>query len=272
MKWLAWGSGAVVAAALIACGASANAPDDGTESKGGGNGDASIYDGGTDYVTDSGEGDETGSGCGDTTSPRNCGSCGNVCAGLDASADNVRCTEEAGAAQCFFSCQGEHYDIDQDASDGCEKVDSPLENHSVATATNLGSVGCNDGDSAQNLSGILPSDDRVHEDPGVIGFDSATGAAPDYWTIVGSGGTFCQDDLNLTLTVTGSSNATCYMLNATTSSGDGPYSCAITSGTSCSILNGSGSYSDGDTINWWVSRTCTAATPEAPTYTITGHL
>jgi hypothetical protein len=271
MKWLSWSAGALALAALIACGASANAPDDGTGTGGGGgNGDASIYDGGTDYVTDSGDGDGSSTTCGDTTSVLNCGSCGNVCAGLDASADNVRCTEEAGAAQCFFSCQGEHYDIDQDASDGCEKVDSPLENHSVATAVNLGSVSCHDDSSAQNLSGVIPSDDRVHENPSVIGFNSATGSAPDYWTIVGSGGT-CDDDLNLTLTVSGSEQATCYMLNATASSGES-YNCAITSGTSCSISNGSGSYNDGDTINWWVSRTCTAATPEAPTYTITGHL
>jgi hypothetical protein len=267
MKWIAWGTGALVTAVLVACGASANAPGDSNE----GNGDASIpiYDGGTDYVEDSGGG-ETGAGC-DTTTVLNCGACGNVCAGLDAAAANATCSEEAGTPQCAFSCQGEHYDIDQDASDGCEQVDVPIQNHAVSTATDLGSVGCDDGDSAQNLNGIMPSDNRVHENPGVIGFDSSTGAAPDYWTIVGSGGTFCEDDLNLTLTVSGSSNATCYMLNATASSGEA-YNCAITSGTSCSISNGSGSYSDGDTINWWVSHTCTPTTPEVASYTITGHL
>lgn len=268
MKWLSIAAGATAVAALIACGASANAPDDGQKGGGGGNGDASVYDGGSDYIQDAGGG-ETGAGC-DLTSVENCGACGNVCPGLDASFANATCTEEAGTPQCAFSCQGEHYDVNQDASDGCEKVDAPIQNHATTTATNLGSVSCHDDSSAQNLSGIMPSDDRVHENPGVIGFNPATGAAPDYWTIVGSGGT-CDDDLNLTLTVTGSSKATCYMLNATASSGEN-YNCAITTGTSCSISNGSGSYSDGDTIDWWVSRTCSAATPESVSYTITGHL
>jgi hypothetical protein len=269
MKWIGWGTGAIVTAALVACGASANTPDDGT-SKGSGNGDASIYDGGGDYIQDGGGGDETGPGC-DITSVMNCGACGNVCPGLDASFANATCSEEAGTPQCAFSCQGEHYDVDQDASDGCEKVDVPIQNHAVSTATDLGSVDCHDDTSAQNLSGIMPSDNRVHENPGVIGFNSATGAAPDYWTIIGTGSGVCDNDLNLTLTVSGSSKPTCYMLNATTTS-DGPYNCTITSGNSCSISNGSGSYGSGDTINWWVSHTCSPATPEVASYTITGHL
>jgi hypothetical protein len=266
MKSIAWATGAVVTAALLACGASANAPDDGTNKDG--NGDASVYDGGSDYSADAGEGG--GSTCGDLTTVDNCGVCGNSCPGQDAAASNASCGGEAGTPTCEFTCQGEHYDIDNDASDGCEKVDVPIQNHVVATATNLGSVSCHDDTSAQNLSGIMPSDTREHVNPTISGFNPATGSAPDYWTIIGTGGT-CDDDLNLTLTVTGSAKPTCYMLNATASSGES-YNCAITSGTSCSISNGSGSYSDGDTINWWVSHTCSVVTPEVASYTITGHL
>jgi hypothetical protein len=117
MKWIAWGTGALVTAALVACGASANTPDDGK--KGDGNGDASIYDGGGDFIPDAGGG-ETGAGC-DLTSVDNCGACGNVCPGLDASFANATCSEEAGAPQCAFSCQGEHYDVNRDASNGFGK-------------------------------------------------------------------------------------------------------------------------------------------------------
>ncbi len=267
MKSIVWAAGAIVTAAIVACGASANTPDDGAKDDGG----IPIYDGGGDYQADAGEGG--GSACGDLTTVDNCGVCGNACPGQDAAASNASCGGEAGAPTCEFTCQGEHYDIDQDASDGCEKVDAPIQNHVVATATDLGSVDCNDGDSAQNLSGIMPSDSREHVNPTISGFDSATGSAPDYWTIIGTGSGVCENDLNLTLTVTGSSKPTYYMLNATASSaGHGPYSCAITSGTSCSISNGSGSYGSGDTIVWWVSHTCSVVTPEAPSYTITGHL
>ncbi|MEO7112925.1 MAG: hypothetical protein ABI183_20970, partial [Polyangiaceae bacterium] len=124
MKWLPYAAGVIVAAAFVACGASANTPGDG-EKNGDGNGDASIYDGGSDYIEDAGGGDETGPGC-DLTTALNCGACGNVCPGLDASSANATCSEEAGTPQCAFSCQGEHYDVNQDASDGCEKVDVPL--------------------------------------------------------------------------------------------------------------------------------------------------
>ncbi|MGH7284099.1 MAG: hypothetical protein ACRELY_21440 [Polyangiaceae bacterium] len=263
MRWIAAAPAAVVAAALLACGASANAPDDGK--KDGGN--IPLYDGGSDYLPDAGG---PSSGC-DTTSVTNCGACGNVCPGLDASSDNVLCGGEAGSSACTFSCQGEHYDVDQDPSDGCEIADTPEGNHTIPTAISLGSVSCHDDSSAQNLSGSMPSDERVHEEPSIDGFSVVSGSAADYWTIVGSGGT-CDDDLNLTLTITGSSMPTCYTLTATTSSAHGPYNCTVGPTGSCSISNGSGSYSDGDTLVWYVTRTCSAVTPEAVTYAITGHL
>lgn len=265
MKWLAFATGVVGAAALLACGASANDPNDGNGKKDGGA--IPLYDAGGDYLPDSG----SGGGC-DTTSVASCGACDNACPGLDASADNVTCNaDDGGAYACGFSCQGEHYDVDEDPTDGCEVADAPVQNHTVATAISLGSVSCHDDSSAQNLNGLLPNDDRVHEGPSITGFASGSGSAPDYWTIVGSGGT-CDDDLNLTLTVTGSTMPTCYTLTATTSSGHGPYNCSVGASGSCSISNGSGSYSDGDTIVWYVTRTCSAATPEKASYTITGHL
>jgi hypothetical protein len=118
----------------------------------------------------------------------------------------------------------------------------------------------------------MPSDDRVHENPGVIGFNSATGAAPDYWTILGTGGGGpCENDLNLTFTVTGAKTPSCYTLTATTS-GHGPYSCTPSTTNSCDISNGSGSYDNNSHIDWYVSRTCGTAASETVSYTITGHL
>ena len=257
--YLTW---AITCAALLACGASANAPG---EKKDAGN--IPLYDGGSDYKDVDGS---TGGDCTDTTSVDNCGSCGNACPGVGATAANVACSSEAGAPECVLSCQGENYDVDDDASDGCEVADDPTGNHEVTSATDLGSVSCHDDSSAQNLSGVIPSDARAHEDPSVPGFLPLTGAAPDYWTIVGSGGS-CYNDLNLTLTLTGAKTPSCYTLTATTT-GHGPYSCTPSTTNTCSISNGSGSYDDGATIVWHLEKTCSVATKEDVAYTITGHL
>lgn len=257
----------IATAVLMACGASANDPGTG---KKGDAGDIPLYDAGSDYFDTGADEDGGGSGC-DTTSVLNCGSCGNVCPGLDAAAAVVSCGGDGGASECAFACQGEHYDVNDDASDGCEVTDTPTGNHQASSAFDLGSASCHDDSSAQNLSGVMPSDRRAHEDPTVSGHQPTTGAAPDYWTIVGSGGT-CYNDLNLTLTLTGAKSPSCYTLTATTS-GHGPYTCTPPNGQNyCDISNGSGSYDDGATIVWFVTKTCSTAETEDVSYTITGHL
>ena len=262
------GAGALAAGSVaIARGASANAPGDPLED----GGRPPLYEAGSDYGTDSGEGDEAGQSCADTQSVDNCGACGNVCPGIDASTDNIRCSAgDAGTYACGFTCLGENYDVNADAGDGCEKKDAPLGNHSPETAVSQGSFSCTDGDSQQNITGTLLSDQRVHEDPSVAGFSIPTGSATDYFSIGANGGTFCQNDLKLHLQVSGSKTPACYTLTAVRDKGTD--TCTADASGACDISNGSGSYSGGSTIVVSLTKTCSNATHEDASYVITGHL
>jgi hypothetical protein len=269
--WAAWSAGmaGTLAIGAAACSASGVLPasGDGNQDSGTGATTSPIDAGDTNY------GDPTDAGatsaCGDASTPENCGSCGVVCPGLDASSDNVLCDTTAAKPACSISCQGENYDVDDNAANGCEVKDAPLGNHTTETALSLGSFSCHDDSSAQNIMGAIPSDTRVHEDPAVDGFSTTSGSAPDYFTLFGSGGT-CVDDINMTLTVTGSTAPTCYMLSAVTD--QGTYSCNTSVTGTCSFSEGSGSYSDNSTIVMSVTNTCSTATDEFVSYVITGHL
>jgi hypothetical protein len=191
----------------------------------------------------------------------------------------VACT----AGACVLTCNGETYDVNGVLADGCEVAGAcvksqgtavcPIDDHTQALAANAGSFPCDDGSSAQNMTGAVPSDDRAHA-PAIDGFDPTTGAAPDYFSIGATGGLGCQDDANLTLTVTGSKYPDCYVLSLLTDKNNGQ-TCMTAGNGVCEITNSSGSYSDGSTIYVWVSKnpTCAAATtPDEGTFQITGHL
>jgi hypothetical protein len=91
---------------------------------------------------------------------------------------------------------------------------------------------------------------------------------PDFFKVHGSGGTFCQDDVGVTLTVTGAAQPACFKL--TVIADKGTYAC-ITDGTgSCTVTRGSGSYSDGSDIVLEVERTCAAAATLG-SWTVSGH-
>lgn len=202
---------------------------------------------------------------GAVSTPDNCGTCGNVCPGFGKTADNVSCN-----GGCKFSCIGESYDVNGNPSDGCELADAPVGNHTQGVAVFVGSFPCDDGSSSQNITGQMPSDTRVHENPPVTGFDVASGSAPDYFHIYASGGSFCQNDANLSLQVFNSVHASCYALTLTNVHPN-DY-CATDSGGHCSISNSSGSYGDGTDIYVTVSKTCSTAATENVTYAVTGHL
>jgi hypothetical protein len=70
--------------------------------------------------------------------------------------------------------------------------------------------------------------------------------------------------------VSGSVSPSCYRLAVQTSNGN--YSCQANIGGTCSVSQGSGSYSSDSDIFVIVSKTCAAATRDAPTYLVTGHL
>jgi hypothetical protein len=199
--------------------------------------------------------------------PDNCGMCGNPCPGFGSANANVTCQS---SSTCTFSCQGEHYDVDGVTSTGCEVVDSPLGNHSQASAAYLGSFPCTDGSSNPNATGVIHSDTRVHELPSVDGFNTTTGATPDWFRLFADGG-LCENEVVLTLTVTGGGDLACYQLQVTTN--NGTYTCNTNAAGSCLInQNGSGVYSDDTDIHLRVSKTCSTAVSATVSYSVTGHL
>ncbi len=202
------------------------------------------------------------------TTPQNCGSCGNVCAGADAGSANTAC---AGGA-CSFTCAGENYDVNNQEADGCEVADAPLGNHQSTTPADLGSVSCSDGeaDTPCTMTGSCRATHGCTQNPMVAGFDPVSGSAPDELKVTGSGGALCEDDVNITLTVTGSTEPTCYRLHIVTTDID--MACTASASGSCNITAGSGSYNDNSDLHFTVSKTCSAAMRDGPTYTVDGHL
>lgn len=199
-----------------------------------------------------------------TQTVTDCGACGMACPGNSQASANVACTTNG----CTFSCRGEEYDVDNSAANGCEVVDPTGNNHTASTAAPGGSYDCYDS-STISLTGLVPSDTRVHENPAINGFDPVSGSAVDYFSINASGGNFCVNDVNLTLTTTGTGATPCFQFDVVTNKG--AWSCTLASAGSCNITQGSGSYSGGTTVSVKVTRTCSAAPSKTP-YTITGHL
>ena len=196
----------------------------------------------------------------------NCGSCGTTCPGYQATRDNVTC---AMGTDCTFSCQGEAYDVDGAADDGCEVSDATEANHTQASAVDVGPItSCETGGADVSLSGELPSDDRVHEHPVVDGFDATTGAAPDWFSFVPIDA--CSADLALTLTVTGSTSPACYALGVVTDLQS--FGCQATSGGACSVVETGTAYTPGNPILVSVRKTCGTSVAESASYTVTGHL
>ncbi len=201
------------------------------------------------------------------TTVDHCGSCSTVCPGSALANVNVSCVSPA----CTFSCQGEHYDVDNSAANGCEVVDKPLGNHVALGAIGLGTVSCSDGNGHTVVgAGIMPSDGRSHATPAVTGFDTASGSAPDLFNVDASGGTFCVNDISIALAVTGASSPACYQLSVVTDKGT--HTCQTDATGKCTASSGSGSYSGGTTITITVKKTCSAATRGNPSYTVDGHI
>jgi hypothetical protein len=205
---------------------------------------------------------------GGANAPNSCGMCGNVCPGYMKQAANATCE---GGKTCGFSCQGENYDVDNDASNGCEVADVESGNHTHDTAAGgtPASVSCNDGDTIA-ITGELLSDTRAHEQPAVDGFDTSTGSAPDWYTVHMDGG-LCVNQCVVSFTVNGTAFPDCYRIDLTFEGSNASYSCQ-TAGGKCTINQSSnGSYSDGDDLYIQVSKTCGADQVEDVTYNLTGH-
>jgi len=207
--------------------------------------------------------------------PENCGTCGNVCPGHTKPNANVGCTQAA----CTFSCQGEKYNVDNDKNNGCEVSDPYVGNHDTNNATNLGDHGCKDDDiltmpSTALSAARLPSDSEIHASPGITGFDPATGSAADFYKVRGTGSILCVNNIDYTLTVTGSAFPSCYHLRIETNKDT--YDCDTNGSGTCRINpSGSSKYGDDTTIMFIVSKRnvagCTAAQRDNPSYRVSGH-
>jgi hypothetical protein len=206
------------------------------------------------------------------TTPMQCGSCGNVCPGYQEPNDNVTCNA---TETCTFSCQGENYDVNNDPSDGCEVTDSPQGNHTNSPPPTPPQVTtCDTGSSVPLFSGILPSDQRTHENPAIVGFDVASGSAPD-WAFFNATDTSifhtCNSDVVATLNVTGSAFPTCYHLRIIVGASIHIYDCQTNVSGSCSISQIGNQFPSGTTIAFEVSKTCSSTMIESVAYEVDGH-
>jgi hypothetical protein len=204
------------------------------------------------------------------STPQNCGACGNTCPGTGQTTGDALCSNPS-TKTCDFTCKGDNYDVNNNASDGCEVAD--LTNvHDQSIASYVGSFPCNDGSSQFHLTGRLPSDKRVHN-PAPTNFSSTMGAAPDWYQLFASGGAFCVDDYVLNLQMSfGGSTANCYQVSMITNKGT--YTVSTSGSGSNSASGGSGSYSDGTNIFFVVQKICSTASEVDvnPQYDVTGHL
>ena len=198
-----------------------------------------------------------------------CGTCGNVCPGNGLATDVVTCTSQA----CTFACVSENYDVDTNEANGCEVAASPQGDHTLGSAINLGTCDCYDSDSYGQLSqiaGTFPSDTRTHQ-PAINGFDATTGSAPMYWSIIAIGEDstfdFCDNDIELTVSLTGSSNPACYQVTVTPPGF--PVMTATFSAAGQALINAgdanTDNYGSNTTITIELSKICSTP-PEAPTF------
>lgn len=134
-KVWAWG-GAAAIAAIAACATST--PPSGNGQNESDAGDIPLYDAGGAPPSDSG---------GSTTctlgSADHCGTCTTVCPGpTDADSGTERvCSDSTTTATCDIICQGEHYDLNGDISDGCEGVDPIVHDNADAAVPETASTG-----------------------------------------------------------------------------------------------------------------------------------
>jgi hypothetical protein len=174
---------------------------------------------------------------------------------------NVTCNQ----GTCTFSCQGENYDLDGDPSTGCETADSPTGNHVQSSAVSLGNQSC--ADTPLSFSGTILSDARTHALPAIVGFDTTTGSAPDWYVIHATGG-LCQDDLSVALTIT-EGTPTCYHLRVITNKGQFD---AQVGNNGMATITQSDAYSDGTDIHFQISKTCGTTVLEKASYSAQFHL
>ena len=205
--------------------------------------------------------------CTSLATVQNCGACGATCPGLGKPNANVTCQN---GGTCTFSCQGDAYDVDGDPGNGCEQVLTGAGNHTSGTAkfASPATQDCFDSSSG-GFSGTIASDARAHANPNVPGFDAATGSAPQFWKVTATGGSICQNGLDVLITMTGATS-NCYGLTVTTDQGS--HAAVVVNGAARINPGDTGIYSDDSTILFKVEKTCGTSVREVADYTVSYHL
>ena len=82
----------------------------------------------------------------------------------------------------------------------------------------------------------------------------------------------CLNDVSFAVNVTGAANLACY--RATISTNLGAYTCQTNGSGACTIVRGSGSYTDGTSVFINIERTCPLIPDggDLGTYVFSGHL
>jgi hypothetical protein len=195
------------------------------------------------------------------------GSCS--CLGQGLSTDNVSCNQDMGNA-CQFTCRGENYDVDGKPQNGCEQLHPVPPGHTMADAADRGSHDCFD-TNTDTVMGFLMSDSRAHINPTVVAFNAQVGSAPDWYRVEASGGTFCQDNYNVTFSTAGGNSVTqCYRCTIMTDKM--VQSVTVTGNDMMQMSSGSGSYSDGSVVYFKVEKICSLPIQEAVRYQILFNL
>jgi hypothetical protein len=201
------------------------------------------------------------------TDEQNCGDCGAACPAT------FQMTPGCVGGACQFSCRGEYYDVDARAENGCERQDSPLGNHSLATAAKLPPVpACNHGEFTGQIIGYLPADRRGHENLPV----RSNGTLEDWYALTPLGEAGCDRDLDFGFwTSGGSGTERCFRATFFSNQGSWPLT---TSGTGGAALgNQSAAYSVPSTIYVKIEKLtspieCARAANEDVLYVINYHL
>jgi hypothetical protein len=177
------------------------------------------------------------------------------------------------------TCEGTHYDVNNDTTDGCEVADSGVgvgtKSAAEAQAAAASAPECDSGTNADiNISGVIPSDTRVHADPAITGFDPTTGSTPDWFYITPIFGQFCNNDIVMTLTTSGEASAQnnhCYKLTVITDMRTLVQTTGA-DGTASVDNDTGGQFSDGTKIDVEVSKTCSTTVTDDVAWTLSGHL
>lgn len=206
--------------------------------------------------------------CVDTrTSLSHCGGCGLACATSGASTASIACL----ASACAMTCNGSNYDVDGLTTNGCEVADDTLAGHTQATATARGSQSCSDSTTGTITGGRIVSDGRTHL-PAPDGFSSATGSAPDWYSVQATGGSLCANNYSVTITTSGGSPTdACYRVTFITNRTTVSMTVSGSGGNTMSS-GALGLYDDNTTVYFRVEKTCPAATRENVSYTLSYSL